>query len=73
MVVIEVGVKPLLIPAVDGLCLVARDVVVAHLLADDAAVFTLCQGVVIVPPRSVFGLFGSQVIQHLGYSFVDIL
>jgi hypothetical protein len=66
---IEVGgVELLQAPGVAG-----RDVAVAHMFADDGAIFGFGQSVVVAVPGTALGLLDQQFVQQAGDHAIDEL
>jgi hypothetical protein len=69
--VVQVGVQELPIEAVDVLGVAGVDIAIAHVLANDGAIFGLDQAVIARLPGAAFGLLDEKLVEQLGDGAVD--
>jgi len=70
---VEVIVEGAHVEVIDLSSVTARDMGIAHLFSNDAAVFPLNESIVVGPPGAGFGLFDKEFIEELGDAVVDEL
>lgn len=70
---VEIGHKMLFVEAVRPCGKGLRNVVVGHVLADDAAILCLCKTIVVAVSRPTFGLADPKLVQQFCHRLVDVL
>ena len=70
---VEIGDEGVFVKGVDGLSVSLFDVSIAHVLADDAAVFPFDQRIIVGSSGAGFGLFDKKFVKELVNNGVDKL
>ena len=70
---VDVGIEVVLVEGFDQRCEALREMAIAQVFADDGAVFTFRQGIVVGVSGAGFGQLDQQRVEQFGHVLVDVL